>query len=339
MNIDLKKQMTTKGYIERFWDNLMKVGKEKLTKQYLEVRLALLETYWTRFEDCHYDLIGREGDDIKEYIEKDMFTTTEEYYISIKTRIKAKLDKASASKADQATAFLKQIQLPKISLPTFSGDQLAWETFRDLFKSLVDEVPDLAPVQKLQYLKASLTEEAASVVANLELTDKGYTTAWTELNTRYDNKRVLLATYMRAFINSAVINKASPSELKRIISLALQARRSFESLGRPVEHWDDWFVYIVVEKLDSSSRLYWEASLQTSTEFPTFTTFQEFLQTRIRALDAAQSRGSSTSTATPASKPPKGSVRVDRLCQRRLWIVTTLPDMPGQPYIQLLPAL
>ncbi|KMQ88223.1 hypothetical protein RF55_12326 [Lasius niger] len=59
-------------------------------------------------------------------------------------------------------------------------DKLAWESFRDLFKSLVGDVSELAPVQKLQYLKASLYGEAAVVVANVELNDKGYEAACRE---------------------------------------------------------------------------------------------------------------------------------------------------------------
>lgn len=146
-------------------------------------------------------------------------------------------------------------------------------------------------------------------MASLELTDKGYETAWLELKSRYDNKRVLLATHMRAFFSSAAATKASPADLKQLVSVALRARRSFEALGRPVDHWNDWFVHVIVEKMDSSSRLLWEASLQTSTEFPTFIQLQDFLHTRIRALDAASVRGSTTAVV-PAAKPQdkKGKV-------------------------------
>lgn len=95
-------------------------------------------------------------------------------------------------------------------------------------------------------------------------------------------------------------------ELKRLISAALHAKRAFESLGRPVEHWD-WFVHVVVEKLDSLSRLFWEASLQTSTEFPIFTQLQDFLQTRTRALDMA-CFGSSNAASVSKSQERKGKV-------------------------------
>ncbi|EFN70447.1 hypothetical protein EAG_00328, partial [Camponotus floridanus] len=86
-------------------------------------------------------------------------------------------------------------------LPTFNGDQLAWDSFRDQFMSLVHEVDGLAPIQKLQYLRSSLTGEAAAVVSGIEMTANGYVSAWDELVTRYDNKRVLLSSHMRALIS------------------------------------------------------------------------------------------------------------------------------------------
>lgn len=111
---------------------------------------------------------------------------------------------SESTESGEPSAVLKQIQLPKINLPTFNGDQLAWEGFRDLFKSLVHDVVGLAPTQKLQYLKSSLTWEAAAVVASIEISSDGYALAWDELVARYDNRRVLLATHMRALLSSSL---------------------------------------------------------------------------------------------------------------------------------------
>ncbi|XP_071650770.1 uncharacterized protein [Temnothorax longispinosus] len=142
----------------------------------------------------------------------------------------------------------------------------------------------------------------------MELTDKGYETAWSELILRYDNRRVLLSTHMRVFLSSPAMARPSSADLKQIISVALQTRRSFESLGRPVAHWDDWFVHVIVEKLDFQSRLFWEASLQTSSKFPTFRQLQDFLQTRVRALDAANPKGSAAPATTAAKQDRKAKV-------------------------------
>lgn len=142
----------------------------------------------------------REGGGLR-LLEEEVYPQTEDNYIAAKSRILSLLSATKASErtvGGDANSELKQIQLPKINLPTFDGDQLAWEGFRDLFKSLAHEVVGLAPTQKLQYLKSSLTGEAAAAVANIAISSEGYALAWEELVSRYDNQKVLLKTHMRA---------------------------------------------------------------------------------------------------------------------------------------------
>lgn len=69
-------------------------------------------------------------------------------------------------------------------------------------------------------------------------------------------------------------------------------------------------MHVIVEKLDSSSRLFWKASLQTSSEFPTLSQLQDFLQVRIRALGAAHFK---PPLATPAGKLQDRKAKVSAL--------------------------
>ena len=52
-------------------------------------------------------------------------------------------------------------RLPKLSLPTFSGDPLTWQTFWDSFYAAIDANPNLSGIQKFTYLKAQLQGDAA----------------------------------------------------------------------------------------------------------------------------------------------------------------------------------
>lgn len=305
----LNRQRITMGYIDRFWENLMKIGKEKITQPYLRARLELLESYWQKFDENHYNLLAFEQIATAPYTKEDYYTRTEDTYIAFKAHRIIGLVKdetrTNPGASNVQTVVSKQTQLPKIELPTFSGDELQWESFRDLFKSLVGDVAEVAPVQKLQYLKSSLTGEASAAIANIELNEKGYDTAWAELVIRYDNRRILLASHMRAMINAAPIVKASSCEIKRLISITVQAKRSFASLDRPVNQWDGWFVNILVEKLDSTTRTLWEASLNTSSDFPTFAQLKEFLQTRARSLDAGNVKATAVVPCKAQSIKPK----------------------------------
>lgn len=84
--------------------------------------------------------------------------------------------------------------MPKTKLLTFSINSRGKTSVT--FLSLL-WMKQKAPVQKLQYLKASLEREAA--IANIELNELDYEAAWTVLifQLHYDNKRdnvVLLAS-------------------------------------------------------------------------------------------------------------------------------------------------
>ena len=47
-------------------------------------------------------------------------------------------------------------RLPKLSLPTFNGDILQWQTFWDSFESTIHLNVNLTDVQKFSYLKSQL---------------------------------------------------------------------------------------------------------------------------------------------------------------------------------------
>lgn len=191
MEVVLKRQFATASYIDRFWENLLKAG--KMTPPYLAARLELLESYWARFLSAHDELLSFDKVEVTEYMKLNVFFATEDNYTDAKSRITALMPTKgveTTSDASEAGTVLRQIQLPKINLPTFNGDQLQWEGFRDLFKSLVHDVEGLAPIQKLQYLKANLSGDAAGVIANIEVSAQEYALAWDKLVVRYDNRRV-----------------------------------------------------------------------------------------------------------------------------------------------------
>ena len=71
-------------------------------------------------------------------------------------------------------AFQNVSRLPKLSLPTFSGDSLQWQTFWDSFNAAVHLNPSLSGVQKFNYLRAQLHGDASRVIAGFPLTDHNY---------------------------------------------------------------------------------------------------------------------------------------------------------------------
>lgn len=71
-----------------------------------------------------------------------------------------------------------RVHLPKVDLPKFSGDLLTLENFKGLFKAFIHDDARIPNVLKLQYLKSSLSGEAADLLKNVAITDSGYEGAW-----------------------------------------------------------------------------------------------------------------------------------------------------------------
>ena len=64
-------------------------------------------------------------------------------------------------------------RLPKLALSIFNGNPLKWQTFWDSYKAAVHDNKSLCDIQRFNYLKAHLAEEAARSIEGLP---QGFTT-------------------------------------------------------------------------------------------------------------------------------------------------------------------
>ncbi|XP_034195156.2 uncharacterized protein LOC117611325 [Osmia lignaria lignaria] len=305
----LREQEELVGWIQRFWNNLCKLGKDKITRAVLEQRMGLFERYWEPFLTGHRTLMRCKEAAASSYAQRDVFSVVDETYLNTSAMIAQHLMERSpnnSSDGEQATpAPTLQPQLPKIELPTFSGDPLQWESFRDLFKSLVLDVTQLSDVKKLLYLKCSLTEDAAEVIQNTPITSTGFQEAWEDLELRYGNTHLLSFSHHRALLSCPPAKQQSVSELKRLLDTFRQTIRAYSSLKKPVSAWDEWFVFLLTQKLDKVTLLAWETSLTDSRDIPAFYQLSHFLENRIQALDAAQMTDQATHSVPNKDLKPK----------------------------------
>ena len=65
-------------------------------------------------------------------------------------------------------------RLPKLSLPTFNGNPLQWQTFWDSFNAAVHSNSNLSGVEKFNYLRAQTSGEAAKAISGFPLTNTNY---------------------------------------------------------------------------------------------------------------------------------------------------------------------
>lgn len=115
---------------------------------------------------------------------------------------------------------------------------------------------------------------------------------------RYDNTREITNSLIKRIMLQSTMKVESSSGLQQLLDTTSECIRSLKVLGRPVEHWDDLLVFIIVEKLDLETRREWAMALK-GTDPPTYRKLQEFLEQHVRGLQAGGQ------SSHQASKPIK----------------------------------
>ncbi|XP_071052910.1 uncharacterized protein [Onthophagus taurus] len=214
------------------------------------------ETDRETFEDKYYELVAKSKN-----------------LILNNTKI---VDSATFSASGDFTNNTLNIKLPKISLPEFHGWYDKWLMFSDTFKSLTDENDQLNKTQKFYYLRSCLKGEAAQVINALEASDANYLVAWELLRNRYENKRIIVHTYVREMFELNALNQESHTHLRRLVDHFRKHLRALDSLGQPTNSWDTILIHLIVSKLDNKTKRAWECSI-TTTELPTLKQLLGFL--------------------------------------------------------------
>ncbi|XP_043461792.1 uncharacterized protein LOC122506254 [Leptopilina heterotoma] len=291
--MEMKKQERLSNLIKQHHQKIAQSSRAKESPlPYLESKLELLNTYWKDFYENHWKIVDDPTYADTVYVKESKFDELEEDYASTKAIIIREITKLSTKTIHVTDTRGNKFSdsnfkhLPNLSLPKFSGNQLEWETFRDLFKAMVDQT-NITDVQKFYYLKSSLTGKAAERIKNLPVNNANYNEAWSMLVRRFDNNRILLAAHMRKLLSCPVASSRSVDEILRLLDATNESIRAFTNIGRPVELWDDWFVHILVNKLDPSTREEWESSQKESEEFPLYEELSTFLEHTVRALEAS----------------------------------------------------
>ncbi|KAL0852515.1 hypothetical protein ABMA27_017039 [Loxostege sticticalis] len=239
--INLQKEL--QKAIERGIINYKKSPRDRITIEYLEARLENAERDWRLFHQNHSKLFHS-------YVINDTYDDTEESYIMYKCTLKKDLNellskaprtKSASSKCDENKETKNCfVNLPKISIPTFSGTYSEWPTFRDLFTSLVHNNDSLDNVQKLHYLKGQLSGEAEQLIRHTPITgDNNYSQCWDSLEKRYNNKRYLSNCILTKLFNQKQLNGESSAGLKSLLDTTCDCVSALQNIGIQVSTWDD----------------------------------------------------------------------------------------------------
>ena len=144
-------------------------------------------------------------------------------------------------------------RLPKLSIPTFTGDPLTWQSFWDCFDSAVNSNPVLSDVQKLSYLRAQLQGDASRVVAGFPLTNTSYNQSVALLKNRFGQPHKLVNAHLQALLH--LPNPSNTLTSLQLFHDSVEGHiRSLASLGKSTDSYGDLLVSVILEKLPNETR-------------------------------------------------------------------------------------
>lgn len=180
------------------------------------------------------------------------------------------------------------IKLPDIKLPEFVGNYGQWPSFSESFRSLIDDNVRLSKIQKFFYLKSILKGEALNVICNLNVTESNYEIAWQLLVSRYENKRLIVHSHLKAIFDLSTA-KENHSSLRAFLDTFSLNYRALHSLNDSVLHWDTILLFLLSSKLDNSTKRDWEKHTCNDAD-PTIESFMAFLNHKCQLLQTLESK-------------------------------------------------
>ncbi|XP_035232070.1 uncharacterized protein LOC118203880 [Stegodyphus dumicola] len=157
---------------------------------------------------------------------------------------------ANINKVDIAKSSCK-IKLPEIPLPRFSGKYEEWSMFKMEFNNIVTSNTQLTDAQKLHYLHAALKGEAKL----LQTQEDTFESLFTALENRFENKRILVNTDIKAILEFEKIIHESSKELRRLVDAMNKTITALNNLGFERSKFSDILITtVILDKIDKETR-------------------------------------------------------------------------------------
>ncbi|XP_053686159.1 uncharacterized protein LOC128735701 [Sabethes cyaneus] len=195
-----------------------------------------------------------------------------------------------------------RVRLPELKLPQFGGCTKDWPTFRDSFKSLIDSAPQLSNVDKFSYLNSSLTSEAKRVIEVIDVTSENYLVAWELLEKRYENKYLIVKSYVESLFSVEPMKKECHDSLNRLIDEYERNLLMLEKMGERTDNWSTLLVFMLSSRLDPSTMRQWETHRKSS-NVPSYEELIDFLRSHsliLQSVVASKNRSSEPTRFTPS---------------------------------------
>ena len=102
----------------------------------------------------------------------------------------------------------------------------------------------ISNIQSMYYLLQKTEGEARDIIRTYPMANDGFDMAWQNLVDRYENKRVLVNSQFKTFLNPPSISKESGPSIKSLQRTINDCITNLSLLGIETRNWDTIFVYI-----------------------------------------------------------------------------------------------
>lgn len=262
--------------------------------------IQLKEKLWAQIQELHFSIWESSTDPLKEGYNMETYLNLEK--LTIENFKLSSRSPEQVSNPQQNTV----LPLPKITIPKFSGDYVKWRAFSDLFTQLVDN-QQVPKAQKMWYLKSILGGEAEKIISHLSATADNYTTAWTLLEERYDNQRIIVSTIIQQLLDQPNAGQ-SAAAIKALHDTTQECLHELNNIGIDTTSWDPILFHTLVRKLDRGTLVLYERTIQNPKELQNFKDFLKFLETRFQSLEATNQKEKSSKVCASATSANKTEI-------------------------------
>ena len=185
------------------------------------------------------------------------------------------------------------VRLPKLEIPSFSGEKLKWTAFWDSFEAAIHLNMSLSDVEKLNYLMSKLTGEAKNSVSGILLSNENYQVAVELLKERYGDKQVVVTSHYTEMVNLKQAPN-NPKGLRNLYNEVEKHLRSLKALDQDIDQ--DLFISMITSKLPKDVLIQLEVQKGAKTPWTVKELrerFNDYIAARERAEHASTTRSES----------------------------------------------
>lgn len=249
----------------------------------LKARYQDVDAIKTEFFKVHNSVISLLEADDDQFDVEDLVRKEFEQNVYIVRSVWFQLETVEAIPPTTDTS-KSQIRLPKIELQTFSGEITTFNSFLQMYNTVIHQSKDLSSIEKFNYLISSLRGEALSVVEHIPVTANNYNVAYDVLIKRYKNDRQALRAHWNAIENTVKVNADNPLELRNLLDTFTKNLKAINNFKLPKDLSDFILVQMLFKRLDIATITRFELH-HNSTDMPTYETLTKFLEQNCSALD------------------------------------------------------